>query len=65
MLKVSFINGDVLHITDDKPRLTSLTVFNGHPDIALHYITKEDIAQLLAVLLKAKGSCPTCGQKVE
>lgn len=64
MLRVWF-HDDILHIDDDKPRLVSLTIYNGCPDVALHYITKEDVARLLKTLLKRAGECPTCGQGVD
>ena len=67
MLKLYFYE-DVMHITDDKQRLTSLTIYNGCPEIHMHHITDEDVERLLDGLLerkKKKKLCSTCGQKIE
>lgn len=50
MIQVSFIS-DVLHITDTEPRLCSLTVYNGCPDIVIHYITDADKEAFIKLFL--------------
>lgn len=42
MITARWICEDTLLIEDTKPRLTSLTIYNGTPSISLCYITPED-----------------------
>lgn len=50
MLTAKFIK-NTLQIESTKPRLTSLTVYNGCPSINIHYVSNEDLDALINTCL--------------
>ena len=63
MLKVSFINNDVLLIEDRDDHLVGLTAYSGtYKSITIHRITDEDLDHMINALMREEFKRQTEGK---